>query len=167
MCGVVEGHVLSERGTPISDVALKVTYQIGSYGITRALEGGKQETEHDVLRPDTNAFFSLRKQCSLVIIQVDDSRYQIAGPKNEAPDIWFCEFLVTPDNPLIHNRSDKDLKIILKNRVGEVQNGGSVPWRGTSQVGHNHCVQRTVAIRSHQPQTVRQWRLAPAADAAR
>ena len=39
--------------------------------------------------------------------------------------------------------------------------------RGTSQVGHNHCVQRTVAIRSHQPQTVRQWRLAPAADAAR
>jgi hypothetical protein len=124
---VVEGHVLSERGTPISDVALKVTYQIGSYGITRALEGGKQETEHDVLRPDTNAFFSLRKQCSLVIIQVDDSRYQIAGPKNEAPDIWFCEFLVTPDNPLIHNRSDKDLKIILKNRVGEVQNGGSVP----------------------------------------
>jgi hypothetical protein len=103
-----------------------MTYFIGSYRINRALEGGKLEIEHDVVRPDTNAFFSLRKQCSLLIIQVDDARYQIAGPGGSAPDIWFCDWFENPENPLLHNRSDKGLKITLKKRVSEIANGASV-----------------------------------------
>lgn len=110
---VVEGHVLSERGTPISDVELKVFYGIGFYPIGRILEQS-DDLDQDVLKPDTNGFFSIRKRCSDVIIRVEDSRYEIVAPPHEAPDIIFAKELPARDNPLIHNSSDTNLKVVLK-----------------------------------------------------
>src|SRR2546423_5484296 len=75
----VQGHVVSEQGTPISDVDLKASYMIGYYSIGRILEQSAG-LEQEVLRPDTNGFFSLRRQCSDIFIKVDDTRYQIVDP---------------------------------------------------------------------------------------
>src|ERR1039457_5872175 len=104
----VQGHVLSEHGKPISDVALEVSYAIGYYPIGRILEQSAG-FEHQTLRPDTNGFFSIRKRCGGVFIRVAGGGYQIVGSAPEQQEIVFSKEL--PDS---HTMSDKNLKLVLR-----------------------------------------------------
>jgi len=112
----VQGHVLSEEGRPMSDVHLDVGYGIGYYEIGRILEQGAT-FESETVRPDTNGFFSIRKQCSCMIIRSADSRYEIAAPRGQNAEVQFCKFLSAWPDSLIHNTSDKNLKIVLRERA--------------------------------------------------
>jgi hypothetical protein len=106
----VQGHVLSEHGTPISDVELKVSYAIGFYPVGRILEQGA-DFDYELLRPDTNGSFSFRKQCDSVYIGIDDIRYQIVGSLDYPDEIVFSRRMRTN-----HRTSDKNLKVTLRMR---------------------------------------------------
>jgi hypothetical protein len=109
----VRGQVLTEDGKPISDVDMHISYDIGYYAIGRIIEQSAR-SEREVIRPDTNGFFGIRKQCAAILIRVEDPRYQIVPPPNEFPVVMFSRDTEAWGNPLIHNSSDKNFKLILK-----------------------------------------------------
>jgi len=118
----VEGQVLSERGTPIPGVELKMISSIGYYPVSRILEQGAI-VETDVIKSDTNGFFRIRKRCSNMIIRVDDSKYEIIEPKLGAGDDVFIQAVSSFDTAPTDNNvgTNVKLKVILRTKNNDTR----------------------------------------------
>lgn len=118
----VEGQVLSERGTPIPGVELKMVSSIGYYPVGRILEQSAI-AETDIIKSDTNGFFRIRKRCSNMIIRVNDAKYEIIEPKSGAGDDIFIQAVSSFDMAPTANNvgTDVKLKVILRTKKNDVR----------------------------------------------
>jgi hypothetical protein len=104
----VQGHVIYEDGKPVSGAKLQVSYLIGYYPVSRALEQFPI-SENDVVNVETNGFFSIRKQCSDIFITMSDPRYQIVDLRSHDGGIEFSKI-----TPYAYATSDKNFKLVVK-----------------------------------------------------
>jgi len=104
----VQGQVVSENGAPILDVKLNISFSIGYYPIGRVLEQSA-EVEHEIVTPDTNGFFNIRRRCDAIFIKVDNARYKIVDSQTETDQVVFSKLLRSA-----HTMSDRNFKLVLK-----------------------------------------------------